>query len=154
MPIHEPITMPDSEHEQIEELQRLLQLGTPYLVGPDGKERISIPPTIYRALKDVVRNLRHGRSMVLVPQDEDFTTQTAANFLGVSRPHLIKLLESGAMPFHKTGSHRRILLRDLMNYAKLRDAERKQIVDNLAREAFADGTYDTTAAMPEGGQDE
>ena len=114
MSLHEPITVPPSEEAQIEELRRLLQLGAPQLIGPDGKERINLPPSIYRVIKDVVRNLQRGRTMFLVPEDEEFTTQTAANFLGVSRPHLIKILESDQIPFHKTGSHRRIRLRDLM----------------------------------------
>ena len=153
MSLHEPITVPPSEEAQIEELRRLLQLGAPQLIGPDGKERINLPPSIYRVIKDVVRNLQRGRTMFLVPEDEEFTTQTAANFLGVSRPHLIKILESDQIPFHKTGSHRRIRLRDLMAYSRQRDADRKKILGDLAKEAFTSGLYDR-AAMPEGGADE
>jgi excisionase family DNA binding protein len=153
MPLHEPITVPEAEQAQVEELRKLLQLGAPELVGPDGKERISLPPSIYRALKNVVRNLQRGRTVILIPEDEEFTTQTAANFLGVSRPHLIKLLETEHIPFHRTGSHRRILLRHLMEYAKKRDAERKKILGELAKDAFSRGLYDS-ASMPEGGQDE
>ncbi len=57
------------------------------------------------------------------------------------------------MPHHKTGSHRRIRFRDLMVYAKKRDAERKAILNQLAKEAFSQGLYDS-ASMPEGGEDE
>jgi excisionase family DNA binding protein len=150
---NEPVTMPASEERQIEELRRLLQLGSPELVGPDGNERITLPASIYGILKDVVRNLQRGRSVTLIPDDEELTTQTAANFLGVSRPHLIKLLESGEIPFHKTGSHRRIVLRDAMAYAKRRDAGRRTILRKLAKEAFDDGLYDNVS-IPEGGNDE
>jgi len=97
--------------------------------------------------------LERGESITLVPQDEAFTTQSAAGFLGVSRPHLIKLLEENRIPFHRTGSHRRIALKDLVAYAKQRDAERSQILNALAKESFSDGSYDD-AKMPDGGEDE
>jgi excisionase family DNA binding protein len=150
---HEPITMPDSEQDQVEELRKLLQLGSPELVGPNGKERVSLPPSIYRVLKNAVRIFQRGRAVVLVREDEEFTTQTAANFLGVSRPHLIKLLESSEIRFHKTGSHRRIRFQDVVTYAKKRDAERRAVLNSLAKEAFTDGLYDD-ASMPDGGEDE
>jgi excisionase family DNA binding protein len=107
--LHEPITMPESEQTRVEELRRILQLGDAELIAADGKERTSLPPSIYRVLKDAVKYLQRGRSISIVREDEELTTQLAANFLGMSRPHLVKLLESGALPFHKTGSHRRVL---------------------------------------------
>lgn len=153
MPLHEPITMPDSEQDQVNELHRILGLGLPELVGPDPKERIKIPEVIYQVLKDVVRNMQLGRSIVLLPADADFTTQRAANFLGVSRPHLIKLLEGKEIPFHKVGSHRRILCRDLAAYARKRNKERRHILNTLAKEAFDAGLYDNVG-LPPGAEDE
>jgi excisionase family DNA binding protein len=153
MRISEPISMPESEHRQIAELHRLLQLGPPELAGPNGAERIVLPPVIYQILKDVVSNMQRGQAITLMPEDEAVTTQSAADFLGVSRPHLIKLLEENRIPYHRTGSHRRILLKDLVAYAKRRDSERNQILNTLAREAFADGLYEG-GPVPEGGEDE
>ena len=79
--------------------------------------------------------------------------QRAADLLGVSRPHLIKLLEAGELPYHKAGSHRRIYLRDLVAYQKRRDAERKRALDGIAKEAYEAGLYDRTG-IPDGGEDE
>lgn len=51
------------------------------------------------------------------------TARHAADFLGVSRPHRVKLVEQGAIPHHKVGSHRRIFFRDLLDYRQARMAQ-------------------------------
>ncbi len=61
--------------------------------------------------------------------------------LGVSRPHLIKLLESGELPFHKVGAHRRIRMKDLMEYQRIRDRGRREALDEMARKAQEAGLY-------------
>ena len=73
----ETMTLPPSDSEQIRELNRLLQLGSPALVGP-GNERIELPEGIYQLLKDIVRNMSIGRAISLVPQQQQMTTQAAA----------------------------------------------------------------------------
>ena len=129
----------------------MLELGTPALVGANGK-RLALPNAVFRLLKDIVRNMQLGRAIVLIPENQQLTTQRAADLLGISRPHLIKLLESGALKYHKVGSHRRIYLKDLVAYQKRRDAERKDALDRIAREAFESGLYDRTG-IPDGGED-
>ncbi len=150
--LQEPVALPESEDAQIRELNRMLQGGPPALIGADG-ERVELPETVFRLLKDIVRNMQLGRAIVLIPENQQLTTQRAADLLGVSRPYLIKLLESGGLPYHKAGSHRRIYLRDLVSYKKRRDAERKDALNRIAKEAFDAGLYDRTA-MPEGAEDE
>lgn len=149
---HPPVVLPESENRKLRELNRMLQRGAPALVGAGG-ERLNLPEAVYRLLKEIVRNMQLGRAIVLVPENEQLTTQRAADLLGVSRPYLIKLLESGELPYHKVGSHRRIFLRDLIAYQKRRDAERKAALNRIAKEAFESGLYERTA-MPEGGEDE
>jgi excisionase family DNA binding protein len=130
----------------------MLQLGVPALVGSDG-ERLELPEAVFRLLKDIVCNMQLGRAIALIPENQQLTTQRAADLLGVSRPHLIKLLESGELPYHRVGSHRRVYLKDLLAYQKRRDVERKAALDRIAREAFDSGLYDRTG-IPEGGEDE
>jgi len=147
------VSTPEAETSQIEELHRLFQLGAPCLVGPDGKERLQLPPTVFVLLKDIVSDMQRGKTILLVRDDEELTTQTAANLIGVSRPHLIKLLESQKIPFHKTGSHRRICLKDALAYAEERDAKRKELLNRMTKEAFDNGDYDDVR-IPAGSQDE
>jgi len=146
------VTMPPSQEKQILELNRFLQQGTPALVGPDN-ERIELPESVYDILKDVVRYMSAGRAVTLIPQKQQLTTQSAADILGFSRPHLIKLLEKGVIPFQKVGQHRRILLKDLMAFQKQRDEDRRAGLNKLARDAFDAGLYEGTG-IPEGGSDE
>ena len=150
--LHEPIALPDSEGTQIRELNRMLQCGTPVLVSTDG-EKVELPDAVFRLLKDIVRNMQLGRAIVLIPENQQLTTQRAADLLGVSRPHLIKLLEAGELPYHRAGSHRRIYLRDFVAYQKRRDVERKLALDRIAKEAYEAGLYDRTG-IPDGGEDE
>src|SRR5579875_565070 len=104
----------------------------PFLVGPDG-ERIELPLSAFKVLKLVVGAMARGQSITLIPHDAELTTQEAADMLGVSRPHLIKLLERGEIPFHRVGTHRRIRSEDLLAYRARRDAERKAALDELVR---------------------
>lgn len=150
--LHEPVTLPESDEGQIRELNRMLQLGSPALVGADG-ERLELPDAVFRLLKEIVRNMQLGRAIALIPENQQLTTQRAADLLGVSRPHLIKLLESGQLPYHRVGSHRRIYLKDLFAYQRRRDSERKAALNQIAREAFEAGLYDRTG-IPQGGEDE
>ncbi len=71
----------------------------------------------------------------------------------MSRPYLIRLLDADAMPYTLVGKHRRIALRDVLDYAKRRAEARRGTLDKMARDAFEAGLYDN-AAVPEGGSDE
>ena len=54
--------------------------------------------------------------------------------LNVSRPHLVKLLEEGRLPFHKTGKHRRVRFADLMQFKSRRDKASEDAMADLAKQ--------------------
>ncbi len=75
----------------------------------NGKEEsLLIPSVAYELLIDILSQISQGNAVTLVPVRAELTTQQAANLLNVSRPYLIKLLESSEIPHHKVGKHRRI----------------------------------------------
>jgi excisionase family DNA binding protein len=100
-------------------------------------------PEVYRVLRDVVDVMRQGKATLVAPQGLLLTTQEAADFLGVSRPTLVKLLEDGAIPFDKPNRHRRVRLQDLIEFQHRRRSERRAVLDRLTEEAGQLGLYDT-----------
>ena len=121
-PILERLEPSQMRPDEIDQLEDVLN-DSPCLVGREGF-RLELPDPIFHLLLQVVRMMRKGEVMVLTPEDEALSTQRAAEYLGVSRPFLVKLLEERKIPFHKTGTHRRIQLRDLRSYRDLRDKDR------------------------------
>ena len=132
--------------QEMDQLQLILDLAEqnkrPSLIGPDGKE-IPLPEAIFGVMVTVIQGMRQGKAMLLLPEDETFTTQAAANFLGMSRQHLVTVLESGAIPFHRVGAHRRIYFKDLRDYTKIRDKERRAGLSRLFNKLREEGQYDT-----------
>jgi len=122
------------------------QLGTgrrsarPRLVGPSGEE-IELPETLFRVLRQAVHHLLEGDSVAIAPVHSRLTTQQAADFLNVSRPYLIRLLDAGEIPYTKTGTHRRIQLGDLVAYKEERDAQRRQGLARLTQMSQELGLY-------------
>jgi excisionase family DNA binding protein len=150
--VQDAITIQPEDAAELRGVSQLLRRGSPTLVGSAG-ERATLPAPLYDLLKDIVQNLEKGRSLVLLPEEQQLTTQRAAELLGMSRPYLIQLLDAGEMPFDLVGKHRRISLRDVLAYAKRRAEARRAALDKMSRDAFDAGLYDNVT-IPEGGTDE
>jgi excisionase family DNA binding protein len=105
--------------------------------------RTHLPEALFACFSRIVRLMSEKKAIVLLPEDEAFTTQAAANYLGVSRQHLVNLLESGEISFHKVGTHRRVTFKDLLIYERKRDKTRRDVLDKLADEVDASGLYDS-----------
>jgi excisionase family DNA binding protein len=98
-------------------------------------EFITIPKKALSLLITILSNMSEGKSITIIPTDSEVSTQQAADMLNVSRPHLVKLLESNTIPFKKVGSHRRILLRDLITYEKSLQRTREEKLKFLSEQA-------------------
>ena len=132
----------DVESADIQELYRLFLLEkAPALIGPN-RESIPIPPSIYDILLQVIGYMSQGKAVSVVPIMQELTTQQAANLVGVSRPFFVEPLNRNELPFHRVGTHRRVYLKDVLQYRDHRDAQRKQILAEMANDAVSTGDYD------------
>lgn len=101
----------------------------------DNGEPITIPTKALELLSDILVEMAEGRSFSMLFSKTELSTQEAANILYVSRPYLVKLLEKGNIAYYKVGSHRRILLEDLIKYQSYLKEQRKENLKFLAEQA-------------------
>lgn len=106
-----------------------------------GDSSVPLPPELRSVLADVVRAMRRGQAVTFAPMSQQLTTQQAADLIGVSRPTLIKLLESGRIPYETPGRHRRLRLSDVLAFQELRRLEQREALRELAQDAQDLGLY-------------
>jgi len=99
---------------------------------------MTLPASLRALVLDLLRLIAKNEPVTIVPSDAEISTQQAAEILGVSRPHLVKLLEEGAIPFRKVGRHRRVRLDDVLAYQK---KTRKEALDKLQELTQEMGLY-------------
>ena len=106
-------------------------------------EKIRIPLNALKLLAKILEETSKGRLVSIVPIATEMTTQAAAELLGCSRPHLIKLLEKGVIQFTKIGKHRRIRYEDIVKYKKEMKERQKQLLIEIMKSDEETGLYDT-----------
>lgn len=79
-----------------------------------------------------LKSLEDRRPLYVFDEDDEVSTQVAAEMLGVSRPHLVELLELDSIPHRHVGNQRRILVSEVEAFREKREKRRagmKQIAD-------------------------
>jgi excisionase family DNA binding protein len=107
----------------------------------DGVERLEdspilkLPPKVLRLFADMLGSLAQGHAVAIVPKEMYVSTQEAAMFLNVSRPHLVKMLDEGKLPYHKVGTHRRIKFEEVVAYKEERRKMSQTALQELVDQA-------------------
>lgn len=110
------------------------------LVTSDGRA-FTLSDELRYVLVHASKALSEGHAVTVEAHRTVLSTQEAADLLGVSRPTLVKLLESGKIAFSKPGRHRRVQLQDLLDYQRHVGVQRRDELAAMSAEAAADDAY-------------
>jgi excisionase family DNA binding protein len=140
-PVEDETYLPgEDDAEVVDFLSALRERGRqsadprPRLTGPDGRS-VELPDSMFQVLLQVAAAMKAGLAVTVAPHHLTLSTQEAADLLRISRTTLVRLLETGVIPFEKPSRHRKVRLDDLIEY---RRRQRSQ-----AELAFADMVADT-----------
>jgi excisionase family DNA binding protein len=100
-----------------------------------------LPAPAVQLLTDLLVHLGAGSPVTVIPEHAELTTQQAADFLNVSRPWIVTIIERNELPHRMVGTHRRVLFSDLRAYKDRMNASRRSALDKLVAEAQAMGEY-------------
>jgi excisionase family DNA binding protein len=133
-------TMPSADDAELaaeasRQLSRVRREGTELRVQIDGGETLRLPKSVSNLLYLLLTEMAQGNAVTLIPIHAELTTQEAADYLNVSRPYLIRLLEQGKVKFSMVGTHRRVKFSDLEAYRKASEEERQRVMEELAAQA-------------------
>ncbi|MEU8188603.1 excisionase family DNA-binding protein [Micromonospora carbonacea] len=120
---------------------RRLGDGPTRLVSADGEE-VPVPVQLFDLLREIAATLARGDGVAVNAISRELSTTEAAKLLGMSRPSLVRLLDDATIPAHRVGSHRRVFLRDVLDFRQRQLEERRRSYEALMRESDALGLDD------------
>lgn len=90
--------------------------------------------SIRAELLALLHDMGKGLGFAILPLDKQLTPSQAAEVLGVSRTHLMRIVQKGEIPFRMVGAHHRLRLDDVLRYRDERE-RRGQALDELIEQA-------------------
>ena len=102
---------------------------------------LTLPPSIVSLLERIFTEMAQGKAIDIVALETELTTSQAADVLNVSRPFVTKLLDEGKLPHRKVGSHRRVLLKEVLGYKEQMQQTSKAALNELAELSQKSDTY-------------
>jgi excisionase family DNA binding protein len=136
--LEKPTSLPSKEDAALaQEASRAIATKQPSELRvrlDDGRELV-LPKAATRLIAHLLTEMAQGNAVTIIPVHANLTTQEAADYLNVSRPHVVKLLEDGKIVFHMAGTHRRVKFQDLVAYKNASENRRREIMEELATQA-------------------
>jgi excisionase family DNA binding protein len=130
-------------YNPLEEMIKHLHTDTPEVEIEETGAKIKVPLAALELLVKILKATAEGKPVAVMPVAAEMTTQAAAEYLNCSRPHLVKLLEDGKIPYTKVGKHRRVMFEDIVQYKKEMKAKQKKSLIDMMRSDEELGMYDT-----------
>jgi excisionase family DNA binding protein len=115
----------------------------PVLLLPDGRKQ-AIPTALLGVLALSAQAMMNGYAVSVTVHNRMLTTRQAADILACSRQHVVKLIDEGKLKAEKVpgGTHRRVHLRDLLDFMNREDVQRNQLMNEMVSVAEDIGGYD------------
>jgi excisionase family DNA binding protein len=117
----------------------------PRLTGPDGRS-VELPEPMFEVLLQVAAAMKAGLAVTVAPHHLTLSTQEAADLLRISRTTLVRLLETGVIPFEKPSRHRKVRLDDLLEYRRRQRSQAELAFADMIADTERLGLYDTDPA--------
>lgn len=130
-------------YDALASLLEQLRSENPEIEIEETSEKIKVPLNALKLLAKILKETSQGNPVSIVPIATEMTTQAAAELIGCSRPHFVKLLESGKIKYTKVGRHRRVKFEDVMNYKKKMKERQKQLLIEIMKSDEETGLYDS-----------
>lgn len=108
----------------------------------EGKGKAKLPKSAVEKLNKILKEMIENESLSIDDENQVLTTQQAADIIGCSRPHLVKLLEKGEIKYYKVGKHRRVLEKDVLAYKNKLKEKQKDFIEKMIKEDEELGLYD------------
>jgi excisionase family DNA binding protein len=116
---------PSDEVEGASDLERITSMELLKLTWPNG-DPLTLPRPVQQVMLTAVRAMARGDGVAVVTAPNELTTGEAADLLGITRSYLVRLIDAGELPCHKTPKgHRRIRAEDVILFRRLRSFDRK-----------------------------
>ncbi len=106
-----------------------------FLKVGEGDESFILPEITTRLLMEALSQVSTGKGVGLFTLKEEMTTQEAADFLNVSRPYFVSLLEAGEIPYKKVGTKRRVRFEDIKAFKEKSFELRSKTLEKLMEQA-------------------
>jgi excisionase family DNA binding protein len=111
-------------------------------------EQLPATSPVLDTLRYLTSALDRGADVTLLAHDQELTPNQAARVIGISRPHLLTFMDSGALPFTRVGTHRRIKASDLLEFHERRQAAHQRLANSRADAPTAERRHlDETAPL-------
>ena len=143
--IHEPVSVPERAAAR-DALARLRDGGA--LCVEEKTASYALPAFVARQVVTLLEAFADGQTPLVSTSHEEVGTQQAADFLKLSRPTVVKMMDEGRIPFRKPGKHRRVRLADLVAFENQLARDRHAALEALSalgqeaiREARETGSF-------------
>lgn len=111
--------------------QKLAKSNSPVIIL-FGKEKFEISENVKRQFIDALIDVANLSSTK--KERSILSTQEVADLLNVSRPYVVKLIDSKKLKAFEVGTHRRVYESDALEFKKQMRGEQNNALDELAKE--------------------